>query len=291
MLEDISGKNTEIKILVYELVNETNEEELKLSKDIICPICKEICIINFKDYKITFNNCKNKHSISKILFEEFKDFQKIIESEIICHKCNNNKNETTDNKFYKCFNCNINLCPLCKLNHGKTENKKHLIIDYDIKNYYCNEHGQRYISHCEECNKDYCDICENHYNHIIINLLFFKYIKNLNNKKYSNFKNFLDNINNDIILKINQKFADSLEGRSYSNNCSNYAKNIKNDVNEILLNRSIRPCSYHVCFINKLPIKDFYFTFKFVNLRFMPLFFTYSNDSLSSRLYVFIVDN
>ena len=164
-LDDISGKNTEIKILVYELVNETNEEELKLSKDIICPICKEICIINFKDYKITFNNCKNKHSISEILFEEFKDFQKIIESEIICHKCNNNKNETTDNKFYKCFNCNINLCPICKLKHGKTENKKHLILDYDIKNYYCNEHGQRYILHCEECNKDYCDICENHYNH------------------------------------------------------------------------------------------------------------------------------
>jgi len=120
---------------------------------------------------------------------------------------------------------------------------------------------------------------------------FYSEIRVFANKKYSNLKNFLDNINNDIILKINQKFADSLEGRSYSNNCSNYAKNIKNDVNEILLNRSIRPCSYHVCFINKLPIKDFYFTFKFVNLQFMPLFFTYTNDSLSSRLYVFIVDN
>ena len=53
------------------------------------------------------------------------------------------------------------------------------------------------------------------------------------NKKYSNFKDFLNNISNEMILKINQKFADNLEGREYSKNCSNYAKNIKDDINNI----------------------------------------------------------
>ncbi len=120
---------------------------------------------------------------------------------------------------------------------------------------------------------------------------FYSEVRVFTNKKYSNFKDFLNNISNEMILKINQKFSDNLEGREYSKNCSNYAKNIKDDINNILLDRSNRPCSYHVCFINKLPIKDLYFTYKFVNLQYMPLFFTFSNDSLSSRLYVFIVDN
>jgi len=151
---DICGKNKEISILVYEYENENGNEGLKISKDIICPICKEICMINFKDYKITLNNCKNGHKISKILFEELEDFQKINESKIICKKCSNNKSETIGNKFYICLVCNINLCPLCKLNHIKKQ-KKHLIINYDIKNKVCNEHLERYILHCEKCNKDF----------------------------------------------------------------------------------------------------------------------------------------
>jgi len=51
-------KNDEkiIKMIVYELENdEDNETNLKQSKDIICPICNEICLINLKDYKITFS--------------------------------------------------------------------------------------------------------------------------------------------------------------------------------------------------------------------------------------------
>ena len=74
-----------IEILVYEYEDEKKEEELKQSKDIICPICKEICLINFKDYKINFSNCKNNHCFSKILFSEFEKFQKINESKIICN--------------------------------------------------------------------------------------------------------------------------------------------------------------------------------------------------------------
>jgi hypothetical protein len=41
------------------LVFEFNDEEiLKISKDTICPSCKEICVLNFKDYKICLNGRK-----------------------------------------------------------------------------------------------------------------------------------------------------------------------------------------------------------------------------------------
>ena len=160
-----------INMIVNELENdEDNEINLKQSKHIICPICNEICLINLSDYKISFSNCKNGHIFTKIMFDEFCDFQKIDESKIICDKCEkedkNKKSEIINNLFYKCCTCNINLCPLCKNKHDKKYDKKHSIINYDIKNYLCNEHGERFISHCKECNKDLCDNCrydDNHY--------------------------------------------------------------------------------------------------------------------------------
>ena len=47
--DDICEKSKEINILVDEYENENDNEELKISNDIICPICKKICMINFKD--------------------------------------------------------------------------------------------------------------------------------------------------------------------------------------------------------------------------------------------------
>ena len=162
-LENIIKNNeNNINMIVNELDYEEDKEvSLKQSKDIICPICNEICIINLNDYKITFSNCKNGQRFTKIMFDEFIDFQKIDESKIICDKCEGKekikKSEVNNNLFYKCCTCNINLCPLCKEKHNKIYVKKHLIINYDNKNYICNEHGERYISHCKECNKDLCD--------------------------------------------------------------------------------------------------------------------------------------
>ena len=149
-----------INMIVNELINdEDNEINLKKSKDIICPICNEICLINLNDYRITFSNCRNGHKFNQIMFEEYYDFQKIDESKIICDKCvgkdKNKKSEVNNNIFYKCFTCNINICPLCKVKHDK----KHLIFNYDNKNYLCNKHGERYISLCKECKKALCDNC------------------------------------------------------------------------------------------------------------------------------------
>jgi len=75
-LEDLCHDKN-LKLLVYELeTDEKENENIIKSKNAICPICKELCLINIKDYKIFFSNCKNKHKISNILFNEFDDFLK-----------------------------------------------------------------------------------------------------------------------------------------------------------------------------------------------------------------------
>ena len=180
----------EIQILVYEYEENGIEDIVKASKDIICPICKELCFINFKEYKINFISCKNNHFFSNILFNEFKDFQKINESKIICNSinCKNNKGESMNNLFYKCYNCNINLCPLCKSNHVKKHDKTHIVKDYDLKNYFCNEHDERFILYCKDCNKHICDICDYNKHILFQHNCFFLYKKKI---KVSNSMNDL----------------------------------------------------------------------------------------------------
>ena len=41
-----------------------------------------------------------------------------------------------DNMFYKCYDCNKNLCPLCKSNHEKKDGKVHIIKNYDLKDFF-----------------------------------------------------------------------------------------------------------------------------------------------------------
>ena len=95
-LEEINKKDNEIKILVYN-INDKNIEDkekiLKEYKDIICPECGNICLLDIKDYKIILNKCVNNHSIDNILLDEFNDLQKNNNLNIICNNCNKNKNE------------------------------------------------------------------------------------------------------------------------------------------------------------------------------------------------------
>ena len=122
----IVNKNDEIKIINKEII----------SKNIICPICKENVLINYDNFKINFHDCKNNHNMIKTL-SEFEKTQKIDLNNIICNECNiNNKGNTHNNDFYICNTCNINLCPLCKSNHDKNHN----IINYEDKNYICRKH-------------------------------------------------------------------------------------------------------------------------------------------------------
>ena len=136
----IKNDDKNIKMIVNQMDDDDDEEKeiiLKQSKDIICPICNEISLINLNDYKISFNICQNGHRFTNLMLDEYFDFQKIDESKIICDKCEgkdkNKKSEVNNNIFYKCFTCNINLCPLCKVKHDKM----HLIFYYGNKNYLC----------------------------------------------------------------------------------------------------------------------------------------------------------
>ena len=93
------------------------------------------------NYKITLNNCINKHCYPNLIINGFNDFQKLNEKEILCNQCKSNKLEAYNNKIYICCNCNINLCPLCKNSHDK----KHVVRDYKDNNKLCIKHGERYI--------------------------------------------------------------------------------------------------------------------------------------------------
>jgi len=177
------NKNDETKIINKEII----------SKDIICPICKENILINFDNFKINFYDCKNNHKISKTL-NEFEETQKMNLNNIVCNECNiNNKGNTHKNEFYICNTCNKNICPLCKSNH----NKNHNIINYEDKNCRCHNHeDEKFIKYCKTCKIDICMICEEEHegheflehgkilikNNALKNSM--KDLKNVNNKIY-----------------------------------------------------------------------------------------------------------
>ena len=133
----IDKERKKMNILVYEINTNIERDKRILSKEIICPECKENIRINIINYKIKLFECKNGHNIDNILLNEFYNTQYIDQSKIECNKCKEiNKLNSYNNIFYKCNKCNINLCPLCKLNHDKI----HKIINYDERLYICDKH-------------------------------------------------------------------------------------------------------------------------------------------------------
>ena len=131
-----------MNILIFELNSDKKREKKIKSKEIICPECKENIKINIQDYKINLFECKNGHNINNILLDEFQNTQYIDESEIKCNKCkDNNKFKSYGNIFYRCNICKINLCPLCKSKH------EHNIINYELKNYICEIHNEKYVAY------------------------------------------------------------------------------------------------------------------------------------------------
>ena len=57
----IDKNRNKMNVIVYNGSEEPNIKKEIISKDIICLNCKEICLLDIKDYKINFHNCKNKH--------------------------------------------------------------------------------------------------------------------------------------------------------------------------------------------------------------------------------------
>ena len=212
-IEKLNEDINNIKIIVNKINEENKNNNIIKSKDIICPECKEKILIKIKDYIIELYDCKNGHNIKNILLDEYEKTQYIDISKIICDKCKEkNKSNIYNNEIYRCINCKMNLCPLCKLNHDKT----HDIINYDMKDYICEIHKETFIKYCNECKKNLCLLCNNKH------------------KTHNNIIHY-----EDIIPDIDKIKEDKKKLRNLIDNLKNDIKNIINELNKIVENIEI----------------------------------------------------
>ena len=235
----------EIYILVQEKDKNTINENFIKSKDIICPKCQENILLNINNYKINLNQCKNGHSVKNICLKDFNDTQNIDISKIICDICKiKNKNNTYKNEFYKCNECKINICPLCKSKH----NNNHNIINYDKKDYICDTHNDNFTKYCKDCNENICMRCERkHINHKTI--YFGDILPNEENliKDINEFKIYIDKLNNeikDIINKLkdvmnNLELYYNISKNVVINNNNNKNYQVLYNINEFINNNNL----------------------------------------------------
>ena len=278
LANELDLNRKEMNILVNEIKDTqivNNKNNLKKSEDIICPECKENCRMTIKDYKIKLYECKNEHQINNILLSQFNQTQFINESNILCNYCKKSKIESINNLFYICTNCQKGMCLGCKQKHDK----KHKIIDYNMKNYFCNIHNDSLISYCKDCKTNLCMVCEiEHKTHNIIlyrnifpNEAQIKQQIEEFRKKVDEFKKIVQNIitklvkvieNIDILFKINFDIIDNykLQNRNYTilQNLNGIQNNIKLcDIDEIINNNNVNEQFKKIINIyNKMMNKD-----------------------------------
>ena len=217
LVNSIDKDSNIIKILVCDKTKNISKENLKKSKEIICPECNKNSLIQIKDYKIRLYGCQNGHETKNILLDEYYNTQCIDESRIICKSCNNNdKSKTFNNQFFSCLDCKINLCPLCKLK----DNKDHKIIDYDNNIYICNIHNDFFVSFCNECKNNLCMNCETQHN---------------KSHKITSYKNILPN--KDEIMKVLYKYKQKID--QLNNDLSTIIITITNIINKVKENMKI----------------------------------------------------
>ena len=232
-VNQINSHNSQIKIVVISSNNSENTVSAnKESKHIICPTCQTDCTMNISDYKVECYNCENGHKSLNMQIKKLNESQSIDESKIKCNRCENVKSLTFNKQFFKCFNCNVNLCPMCMSQHDKTHN----IIDYDFISFKCHIHkDEKYISYCTKCCTNLCMLCgPSHKDHKIIS-----YEELLVNK---------DNFN---LTELNSKITQfSLEAKNIIDKLNNVIENLeayKNIVNRLYnsydLNRNFQTLS------------------------------------------------
>ena len=217
------------------LVDKIDEDKINkneiISKDVICPICKENILINIDNFKVRLHGCKNNHNIKDILLTLYEDTQKIDLSQIICELCKkNDKSVTHNNDFYICYTCNKNICPLCKSSHDSS----HSIINYDDKNYTCKKHSETFIKFCETCKENMCFMCENE--HIGHN--FFEFSKIIINKTD------LLNTMNDLKIALD-KFKSKITNEEILNRIKTNVDLYYKINNGIINNYNVKKRNYH----------------------------------------------
>ena len=186
-----------MNVIVYDIIEDNTKKNEVISNNLICPKCKNVTLIDFKDFKVNLFGCKNNHNLNDILLDKFEETQLIDLSKIQCEICQvNNKGTTHNNDFYICNTCNINICPLCKSIHDKS----HRIIDYNDKNFICKMHNEHFNKYCKNCEKDICILCENeHKSHDVINFKNILLDKDIILKKFEGLKSIID----ELKFKIN----------------------------------------------------------------------------------------
>ena len=133
-------------------------------KIIQCPKCNYgDCVVSLLNYKTTFYNCEHKHLQISSYDNYFTD-QIYYSEKIICSDNSENckKNAKIDPDFQMCLTCSqiINrtrsICSNCIKQHRE---KKHEIIKYEDKNYYCRKHIKKMEKYCFQCKKNLCESC------------------------------------------------------------------------------------------------------------------------------------
>ena len=136
-----------------------------LSKEIICPECKENSFLNIKDFNINLFGCKKNHKINNLSLYKFEDSQKLDNSNNSCSQCK--INNISSEEFFVCYTCNKKICSKCRENHDNN----HEVIKYNDRNFICKSHNKKFKKYCKSCNEDLCVECENkHINHKIFDL-------------------------------------------------------------------------------------------------------------------------
>ena len=176
------------------------------SQTSICPQCKNNCLIKNIGFFIQ-SKCKLGHEHNYSM----KEFEKGQYRPIKQIKCEDNcKHEGTEDNFFYCLKCKINLCSYCKNHHFNSHSDKyseHFIVNYEKKDYFCPQHCERFINYCEDCDKNICFGCKIfHKEH---KTLYFDLNISERNTKLDNLKKLFDKIRtifDNSMNKINSFF-------------------------------------------------------------------------------------
>ena len=125
-----------IIVLAEDIQSSNQPKQTKVkSKEVICPKCSEAAIVSIDDeYKISIINCKNGHETKNLNISEFDGTQMFDMSKVACDNCKDrNMSNVFNNQFYRCLNCKMNLCPICK---SQAHDPNHNIINYVQKTIY-----------------------------------------------------------------------------------------------------------------------------------------------------------
>ena len=251
-LDHLNSKDAEIIILVNPKENKRNEDNTKKSNIIKYFEYYEPAIVEFSnDYKIILSN-ENREA-KKIKLQDYNSSQIIDQTKIKCFKCSHSKADTYQNKFYYCFECDNNFCPMCQSLHKEHKN----IVDYSLKYFRCSQHpGKEFISYCITCKKNLCIFCKNqHKTHNTVNFddllqeqnkeLFerIQKIEKLVDTIVDSLQKFKENLN--TYVQINEKLNENLLNMNLNYENLKNMKNLKEisflnkDIDEILNNNDI----------------------------------------------------